>query len=82
VCSSDLSNVNLIEVAFGISLGDYYRTYIAIKSRKKSELSSSKCLSTAWQNVWMKTTEYKSHLFFVPLLWNIELNKKAEQDSA
>jgi hypothetical protein len=27
--------MSLFEIAFGIDLGDYYRTYIAIKSRKK-----------------------------------------------
>ena len=27
--------MNLFEITFGIDLGDYYRTYIAIKSRKK-----------------------------------------------
>lgn len=27
--------MNFIEVSFDIDLGDYYRTYVAIKSRKK-----------------------------------------------
>jgi hypothetical protein len=34
--NADVRDVmSLIETAFGIGLGDYYRTYIAIKSRKK-----------------------------------------------
>lgn len=36
--------MTLIETNFGIDLGDYYRTYIALKSRKKERTSFLKTL--------------------------------------